>query len=171
MRMIGLLIAGLLSSLPMFGQSWEQTKREDPHGGKTFYQFVLRGRYVTAPAHPELEPPRLVVFCGAGRAVRGQFLPGAMARPWGTSVVRDAHRAQVNVHLDDVRTTQELWESRSMALFLDRAQVKNLLIHEPKDSMTKRAILGIVEVLGNEVVVQFDLPPGTSTVIETCNIS
>jgi len=76
---IAILIGAHLSLLPAQAQSWEQSKREDAREGKTYLQFVLRGKYLVPPSHPDSEEPRLVVFCGGGKFTRGQFLPGMVA--------------------------------------------------------------------------------------------
>jgi hypothetical protein len=170
--LVPIVLAAHLGAMPAWAQSWEQSKLEEPPQGKTYYQFVLRGKYLLPPAHPDSESPRLVVFCGAGKFAQGQFLPGAAAQPLGTPVVKDAHQSQVNLRLDDENTSQALWEFRNdgMALGFDQLQLKRLLGHPPQDSITKRVIVGIHEALGGEVVVQFDMPRNPAIILQTCGL-
>ena len=153
-------------------QMWEDSKRDDPREGKTYYQFVLRGKYLVPPSHPDSAPPRLVVFCEPGRFARGQFLPGAVAQPWGTKVLRDAHQSHVNIQVDDGNTNQALWDyvDDGMALGFDQLQLKKLLGHPPQEPITKRVTLGISEALGKAVVVQFDMPQNPTILVQTCGL-
>lgn len=104
--------------------------------------------------------------------VRGQFLPGVVAQPWGSRSLKDAHQSQVNIRVDDENTSQALWEYRDggMALGFDQLQLKRLLGQPPNGSTRKRVILGISEVLGKEVVVQFDIPPNPTVLVQACGL-
>ena len=170
-RLIPILLAAHLGAIPAPAQMWEQSRQGDLLESKTYDQFVLRGKYVMPPAHPDSESPRLVVFCGGLKFVRGQFLPGVVAQPWGTRILKDAHQSQVNIRVDDEQTSQALWEYRDngMALGFDRLQLKRLLGEAPTGSR-KRVILGISEALGKEVVVQFDMPPDPTILVQACGL-
>jgi formamidopyrimidine-DNA glycosylase len=170
--LIPILLVANLGAMQARAQFWEHSKRHDQLEGKTYYQFVLRGKYLVPPSHPISAPPQLVVFCEAGRFARGQFLPGAVAQPWGTRVLTEAHRSHVNIQVDDGRTNQALWDYRNdgMALGFDQMQLKKLLGHPPQDPIAKRVTLGISEALGKEVVVQFDMPQNPTTLVQTCGL-
>ena len=104
--------------------------------------------------------------------MRGQFLPGVVAQPWGTKILKDAHQSQVNIRVDDENTSQALWEYRDdgMALGFDQLQLKRLLGRPPNGSMRKRVILGISEALGKQVIIQFDMPPDPSILVQACGL-
>ncbi len=169
---IPILLLANLGAMQALAQMWEHSKLDDPREGKTYYQFVLRGKYVVPPSHPNSAPPQLVVFCQPGRFARGQFLPGVVAQPWATKVLSEAHQSHVKIQVDDGKTDQALWDyvNDGMALGFDQLQLKKLLGHPPQDPITKRLTLGISEALGKEVVVQFDLPENPTILVQTCRL-
>jgi hypothetical protein len=81
------------------------------------------------------------------------------------------------MRLDDRKKTEDWWEysNDGKTLFFDKTQFDKLLTgkllgHPSKDELTKRVILGVTEALGNEVIVQFDMPASQSDIIEACGL-
>jgi hypothetical protein len=167
----------VLAASVLAAQSWERSKWENPLYGKTFDQFILRGRYLTPPSTVGLDEPRLVVHCSAGKFASGEFMLGAVAQHSGTKSLKGAWQSQVDMRLDERKKTEDFWEysNDGKTLFFDRDQLDKLLTgkllgHPSKDELTKQVILGVTEALGNEVIVQFDMPVDQSEIIQACGL-
>ena len=178
LRIAMLFMAAAIAFGPvLLAQSWERSKGENPLYGKTYDQFILNGRYLTPPSTVGSETPRLVVHCGAGKFASGEFMLGAVAQHSGTKSLKGAWQSQVDMRLDERKKTEDFWEysNDGKTLFFDRDQLDRLLTrkllgHPSKDELTKRVILGVTEALGNEVIVQFDMPADQSEIIEACGL-
>jgi hypothetical protein len=177
MRTLRIASLFLVGASVLIAQSWERSKWENPLYGKSFDQFVLKGQYLTPPSMIGPDGPRLVVHCANGKFASGEFMLGAVAQHSGTKSLKGAWQSQVDMRLDDRKKTEDWWEysNDGKTLFFDKTQFDKLLTgkllgHPSKDELTKRVILGVTEALGNEVIVQFDMPASQSDIIEACGL-
>jgi hypothetical protein len=177
MRILRIASLFLVGASALAAQSWERSKWENPLYGKTFDQFVLEGRYLTPPSSVEPSAPRLVIHCANSKFASGEFMLGAVAQHSGTKSLKGAWQSQVDMRLDDGKKTEDWWEysNDGKTLFFDKTQLDKLMTgkllgHPSKDKLTQRVILGVVETFGNEIIVQFDMPPDQSEIIGACGL-
>jgi hypothetical protein len=163
MRTLRIASLFLVGASVLIAQSWERSKWENPLYGKSFDQFVLKGQYLTPPSMIGPDGPRLVVHCANGKFASGEFMLGAVAQHSGTKSLKGAWQSQVDMRLDDRKKTEDWWEysNDGKTLFFDKTQFDKLLTGK---------ILGVTEALGNEVIVQFDMPASQSDIIEACGL-
>jgi hypothetical protein len=173
-----ILVTLLISTTLATAQpAWQSSKEENPLFGKQFDLFRLEGRYLSQPSVSGGNVPLLRVYCAAGKFAKGEFLLGAVAQHSGTKSIKGAWQAQVDMRLDERKKTEDLWEysNDQKTLFFDRIQLDHLLTgkllgHPTKDVLTRRVILGVIEALGNEVVVQFNMPSDQKEIISACGL-
>jgi len=169
-----LLLASVVVAAP---PGWQYSKSENPLDGKQFDEFTLVGQYLRAPSVSGRNPPELRVHCAKGKFAGGEFDLGAVAQHSGTKSLKGAWQAQVDMRLDERKKEQDFWEysNDQQTLFFDGRQLDHLMTgkllgHPMKDPLVKRVILGVIEALGNEVIVQFDMPADQTEMISACGI-
>jgi hypothetical protein len=157
---------------------WVYSKEDNPLSGKSFDRFILTGKYFKAPSSLASDPPKLIVGCIKGKFASGEFSLGAVAAFSGTQSFKGVRQAQVDMRIDERKNaTQWLEVSNDLkTLFFDRVQLLQLmtgrLLGHPSDraTLTHRVVLGVLESLGNEVIVQFDMPDDPSEMVQTCGL-
>jgi hypothetical protein len=187
MKARGFCVAVLLSaSVLMFAQTtdsvskpeWHHSVEENPLYGKSFDRFTLAGTYFKAPSTPGSETSKLIVSCEKGKFASGEFSLGAVAKYSGLHSLKGAQQAQVDLRIDDRKKTAEWLEISNdrKTLFFDKIQLIQFMtgkmLGHPSDnnSLTHRLVLGVVEELGNEVIVTFEMPADASEMVRSCSL-
>ena len=157
---------------------WVLSEEENPLYGKTFDRFTLAGKYYKAPSDLVGEPPKLIVGCMKGKFASGEFRLGAVANFSGTHSLKGVRQAQVDMRIDERKKTEEWLEVSNdlKTLFFDKIQLIQFmtgrLLGHPGDptKLAHRLVLGVVESLGNEVIVQFDMPDDAAEMVHACGL-
>jgi hypothetical protein len=178
-----LLVIALLPTLcPSQSQpSWSREEKSDPLRGTHFVQFSLEGRYLAAPRHaPPSATPAMIARCIPGSYnhghSKGKFLNGYIFVD-GVVDTGQAGSVHVQYRLDDGKLQSDVWSHSTdfSSVFFSAVDFNNLLYghllahKEGTNPQIRKAVVGLEEFLGAEIVVQFDMPDATE-VAETCGV-
>jgi hypothetical protein len=194
-KLLALLTLFLTFSIVAAAQtSWQREEKTDPLRGTSYSQFMLVGKFVTAPKTKGIDNPAIIVRCVSGKGnhghTNGKFLNGYILV--GTVMNSEVSGGgdsfiPVEFRLDDGKLQADQWGRSTdfSAVFLSHPNCAlcgsgydafaNLLYghhsyhKENSSSQIKKVVIGLPEFLGGEVVMQFDLPDANE-VAEVCGI-
>lgn len=179
LAVVFVLISGVASAQESVIQpEWHHTTEENPLYGKSFDRFTLAGKYLQKPEAGQLDSPKLIVGCINGKFASGEFSLGAVAQFSGTKSLKGVLQSHVDLRIDEKKKS-EIWlevSNNQKTLYFDKQQLiqfmtGRLLGHPGDDStLAKRLILGVVEALQNEVIVQFDMPADAAQMVQACHL-
>jgi len=157
---------------------WKYSKEENPLYGKAFDRFVLTGHYFRPPSVGGTEPPQIIVGCMKGKFSSGELSLGAVAQFSGTRSLKGIFQSQITIRIDEKKPTDDWFEvsNDQKTLFFDRIQFNRFLtgrlLGHPseQDSLVHHLTLGVVEVLSNQVIVQFEMPDDVSQMVTACGL-
>jgi hypothetical protein len=191
------LFIGLFFATVALGQTppqWHREQKTDPARGVSFTQFSLTGKFLTPPQNSSPTNPAMFIRCipvsNHHGHTKGKFLEGYIwvgghinydVSETGTSFV------PVEFRLDDGKLQSERWgrsADPSAVFFADPTCAScekgyevfaNLLYgrrefrKQDANPQVRKIVIGVDELLGSEIVMQFDLPDATE-VAEACGI-
>ena len=175
-------VALLLLASTAFPQEWEKEEKTDQLRGTHFFQFSLKGKYLTPPENTATDSvPVMVVRCTPGRyqfgMANGKFLEGYIAfggESHKTSMIDNRH---VEYRLDDGKLQSGYWSysTNFSGLFFGDQDFSNLLFghilpHKPDTNpQVAKVVIGIQEQGAGEVVMQF-MMPDAAAVGDACGV-
>lgn len=185
LRKAGVLIAVTLAVASALAKQtdqpeWKYSKWSNPLYATVYDQFILEGKYVTSPSHSGETSPKLVVHCSGGKFRSGEFAVGAVVQHEpGAHSLKDVTQARVLARFDEKpKPDNDLWEisNDGQTLFFDGQQLNKLLtghlLGHPGDtqSLVHRVIVGVVEALGNQISIEFDMPDNSAQLVDACGL-
>jgi hypothetical protein len=149
--------------------AWVHSTKDDPLHGISLEVFVLEGKYLTPPTRGATTTPEMVLRCSAGKLKDGYIAVGAV-------VETGAHGAPVEMRLDG-RFSRAFWNvgNDGTAVFMDpkmdfdRIVWGTWLPHKRgKGDFVKHEIVGVTEVYGGSIVMQFEMPDDQEEMLNAC---
>ncbi|MFP5226878.1 MAG: hypothetical protein ACLGXA_04565 [Acidobacteriota bacterium] len=171
-RAFGLMLVAAIATMHASAQEWQSTVKSDALTGKSFTQFVLRGKFLTPPAQWDgSSAPSISLRCDpAGHRGRlsGRFIDGFID---ANAVIdlTNGKASTVHYRLDDgkVQTAEELevgtstdYQALSVtSMFLSNILWGHELPHKPHSSdQVHKFVIAVQQHLGGQIVMQFDMP-------------
>jgi hypothetical protein len=170
-------VALLLLASTAFPQEWEKEEKTDQLRGTHFFQFSLKGKYLTPPGNTDTDSvPLMVVRCALERSRMAKFLEGYIdfGKRRGASMIGSE---RVEYRLDDGRLQLRDWAYSTdfAGLFFPYFEFCNLLFghqlpHKPDTNpQVAKIVIGVQEQGAGEVVMQFMMPDATA-VGDACGV-
>jgi hypothetical protein len=189
--LIGLLFATVVPAQTQ--PQWHREQKTDPHD-VSFTQFSLTGKFLTPPQDASNTNPTMFVRCipGSDRHghTGGKFIAGYIFV--GGHVSYDVSESgasfvPVEFRLDDGKLQSERWGRSTdpfavffsdptcaacgsgYEVFANLLYGHHTLRKQETNPQVRKIVIGVDEVLGGEVTMQFELPDATE-VAEACGI-
>jgi hypothetical protein len=154
---------------------WRQSRKNDLLHAIAYDEFVLDGKYLTAPAHTDKQAPSIVLDCEGGHFLQGHLEVGAFVGRsrrhtplFDTFGMARLERRRDGGQHDSVYSDTS---NNGQAVFLDLLDFLygHFVAHkEGKGELVHQWIYGVVEDAGDQIRMQFDMPEDQSLVLDSC---
>ncbi|HLJ86379.1 MAG TPA: hypothetical protein VKZ53_06120 [Candidatus Angelobacter sp.] len=150
---------------------WERSEHTDQLRGTSYSEFVLKGKFLTAPRNAVNDVPVLVLKCSAGghhRADRGYTTGKFIDAYFAVQAVVDheSGRVRASYRLDNGKVRDTSWAvgTDGSAVFQSETELNTLLYghwlphRENTNPPIQKAVIEVNEYLAAKIVMQFDIP-------------